>query len=247
MNLEGLTEKKNRKGTLYYENSEGEIVAKICGNCGDVKVMKDYSKDKTCLGGQSSTCKSCKLDKDLKYIEKNKEHIVKYKRNWRDSNKERNADNKRNWRRSNPEKRALSQQRRRARKAFLLDDFTAEQMAETFEYFGGCVLTGSTSDIHWDHAIPLTTGIGGTTNGNMIPLRRNLNISKNNRNIFEWFEANRQRFNLEQERFDRLIDWLGKANGMTVEEYRDYVYECHANPREFDEIDTQDGENRQAI
>jgi hypothetical protein len=48
--------------------------------------------------------------------------------------------------------------------------------------------------------------------------------------FIEWVEANRQRFNLEQERFDRLIEWLGKANEMTVEEYRDYVYECHANP-----------------
>jgi hypothetical protein len=53
--------------------------------------------------------------------------------------------------------------------------------------------------------------------------------------FIEWVETNRQRFYQDQKRFDRLIEWLDKANGMTVEEYRDYVYECHANPNEIND------------
>jgi hypothetical protein len=69
-----------------------------------------------------------------------------------------------------------------------------------------------------------------------------LNRSKFTNNIFEWFETNRQRFELSQEKFDRLIEWLASANAMTVEEYRDYVYWCHANPRTVDEINENNAE-----
>ena len=100
------------------------------------------------------------------------------------------------------------------------------------EYFDRrCALTGET-DITEEHAIPLSIGHGGTIHGNMWPLCKRLNSSKYNKNIFEWFEANRQRFELSQAKFDRLIEWLAAANDMTVEEYRDFVYWCHANPND---------------
>lgn len=54
--------------------------------------------------------------------------------------------------------------------------------------------------------------------------------------FIQWFEANRQRFDLSQERFDSLIAWLASANAMSVEEYRDYVYHCHENPRTINEL-----------
>lgn len=249
MNLEGLTEKMNRKGTVYYENTGGEIVVKVCSNCGGDKAMKDYAKDKKCLGGRRSMCKSCMAEKDLKYREENKEYQVEYKRNWRELNKEHNANNKRNWRLSNPEKRSLSQQRRRARKAKLEDTLTTAKYAITLEHFGNaCAVTGRTENLEQEHAIPLSIGHGGTTFENCYPMVNGLNQSKYNHNIFEWFEANRQRFELSQERFDKLITWLASANAMTTEEYRDYVYWCHANPRSDDEnANANDDISRQAI
>jgi hypothetical protein len=314
MNLEGLTEKwsnhpiKSRR-VKYYENANGEMVCKHCTKCNEIKVLDEFTKDKTKLGGMNSRCKMCvseygrkkyasnryyeirkpvKIEErggvigkectkcgewkqfvhyskhngglggkrsecktcEAEYYENNKDRILENDRRYRAENKEREAERirkwyennksrkneaRRKWRQNNRDKEMLTKQRRRARKASLPDDFTVEQMEETLEYFGGCALTGSKSDIQWDHVIPLATGNGGTLRGNMIPLRGNLNTSKYASNIFEWFEANRQRFNLEQWRFDRLIEWLGKANGMTVEEYRDYVYECHANPNEIDD------------
>jgi hypothetical protein len=241
MNTEGLTKKQNASGTVYYTDSECEMVAKVCGACKEIKLLDDFPKNKRNLGGRSSKCRTCVAT----YHEENKEHRNILIRKWREENREKEAErlrlhyekNKdhmaetnRVWRRNNPEKINLIMQRRRARRLALVGDFNMEQKHLTFEYFGGCALTGVTGDIHWDHVIPIAVGHGGTTYGNMIPLRGDLNKSKGDKNIFEWFEANRQRFNLDQERFDRLIEWLGKANDMTTEEYRQCVYWCHDNP-----------------
>jgi hypothetical protein len=280
VNLEGLTEKHRGKKSLWYENSDGEVILKRCSICGGIKALSDYAKNKNCLGGVEAKCKSCDAERNRnrykdspeksiarsrkwqkentdrvfetnkKYREENKGRIAEYNRKYRidnkefkaeiarkyyDKNRERIIENYRKWKSDNPKRVILKRQRRRARQKALLDDFTAIQMKSTFDDFNGCALTGESGEIHWDHVIPISIGHGGTTYGNMVPLRPDLNLSKQNANIFEWFEANRQRFNLEQERFDRLIEWLGKANGMTVEEYRAYVYECHANPNEIDD------------
>jgi hypothetical protein len=261
MDLTGLTEKqtKGRWKTVYYENESGEIVAKVCRKCNETKDVDDYAKKKSGLGGSISECRLCKSETNRIWRESNKELITGYyynniesererSRNYRRDNKERVRETnqkwyettrgrqlelKRNWQRNNPDKVTLSKQRRRARKVELPDDFTPEQVTATALYFKGCALTGD-SNVHFDHLIPLATGHGGTTYGNMIPLRADLNLSKQNANIFEWFNANKERFNLQQEKFDLLIAWLSAANEMSVDEYKDYVYYCHANPRDVE-------------
>jgi hypothetical protein len=242
MNIEGLAEKKNKAGTVYYESAVGEMVAKVCGECERIKHLDDFPKNKRNLGGRSSKCRAC----CAAYREEHKDHYTELICKWRaenrekeverlrlhyENNKEHMAKTQRLWRQNNPEKTGLIMQRRRARRLALAADFDVEQKNVTLEFFGGCALTGDVGDIHWDHVIPIAVGHGGTTYGNMIPLCGDLNQSKCDKNIFEWFEANRQRFNLEQEKFDLLIEWLGKANDMTVEEYRQYVYWCHDNPQ----------------
>ncbi|PFE80023.1 hypothetical protein CN333_00045 [Bacillus thuringiensis] len=221
-----------------------------------------FNKEKSCLGGKRSRCKKCQaianrqwceenrekrlryyskyreknrkiiLERNRKYREENKEKRSMYFSKWYEENKEKRSKYYSKWQQDNPNKVALSRNRRRARKKALPDDFTIEQANDVLAHFeDGCSLTRDT-DIHWDHVIPLTTGHGGTIFGNMIPLRSDLNESKNGSNIFEWFEANRQRFELSQAKFDRLIAWLAAVNEMTAEEYRDYVYWCHANPND---------------
>jgi hypothetical protein len=265
-----LTEKRNRKGAVYHEEN-GEIVAKSCAKCNEIKTLDSYTKHKAGLGGRESSCKSCKAgyytENKAEYLnryENNKEHLLELMRVRYEANKESHseyqrkyyAENKdaiseryrdyrkgkreyltelsRNWRRNNPEKATLIAERRRARKKSLPDDFTEYQMFVTLELFGGCALTGEVFDLHWDHVIPLATGFGGTTYGNMIPLRGDLNLSKSDANIFEWFERNKERFNLSQSKFDRLIEWLAEVNGMTTDEYSNFVNGCFENKRNTD-------------
>lgn len=241
MNLEGLTEKwsnnpiKSRR-LRFYENPDGEVVAKMCSKCNEIKQVSEYSSDKRGFRGLRSDCKTCHAWTKRKWQKEKADSIAERKRIWYENNQEGNAGRTRKWRNSNPEKASLIDQRRRARKKGLLDTLTDSQYAVTLDYFGNaCALTGQKHSLEKEHAIPLSIGHGGTTFENCYPMANGLNQSKWQHNIFEWFEANRQRFNLSQERFDRLIEWLGKANGMTVEEYRDYVYWCHANPRNIDE------------
>ena len=187
------------------------ISGKECTICGNWNTLDNYAKDKRGLGGRESKCKAC---------------VAEFGRNFRESNKEREAERLSKWRKANPEKETLKKQRRRAREKDLPDNFTKEQMSATLEYFGGCSLTGDDAGIDWDHAIPLATGEVGTVFGNMIPLRSDLNKSKNDSNLFEWFSTNKERFNLSQPKFDRLIEWLAEVNDMTIEQYRTYTYKC---------------------
>lgn len=245
MNLEGLTEKRNHMGTVYYVDEIGDIIAKVCAKCGETKLLSDYHKHKEGLGGRVPSCRYCKSEADKAYRECSKERRAETRKIWYENNKERESESRRIhhennrvkeaetsriWTENNRDKIRLSKQRRRARKLLLPDTLTKEEYTNSINYFGGCALTGEPVNFELDHAIPLAVGHGGTTKDNCYPLRSDLNKSKNDRNIFEWFDANKQRLKMSEERFNRLIKWLANKNEMTIEEYRDYVYKCHAHP-----------------
>lgn len=124
--------------------------------------------------------------------------------------------------------------RRKARKESLVDDFTDQQRSKMFSSFGSkCALTGKDVPLHVDHVMPLAIGHGGTTASNMLPIWQRINSSKGAKNIFEWYEENGDRFEVLPELFDKAIEYLADLNEMTTHEYRDYVYECHANPNDI--------------
>lgn len=196
-----------RKKNLYFLS---DLLSKECTKCGDILPIKRFRirASKGCSFGINSNCKDCDYLRIMNYC------------------------------RENPDFMKVHSNNRRARKTSLPDTLILEEYRQkTLLHFeNGCALTGRKNKVSLDHAIPIAVGHGGTTLENCYPLDRSLNSSKNDSNIFEWFEANRQRFELSQERFDNLIAWLASANAMTVAEYRDYVYWCHANPRSIDEL-----------
>lgn len=190
-----------------------EVVAKKCSGCKEWKWADGFYRSTE--KGLTSLCHEC----TYQYYYDNKDMF---------------HENVRNWYHRNPEKarkvQVEQQNKRRVTSKGLpyrWSDSLKDKVLERF--IGGCALTGS-DDIHWDHVIPVSIGHGGTILGNMIPLRSDLNVSKNNRNIFEWFPLAKKRFNLSQTKFDELIEYLAKVNDMTTNEYRDYVYWCHDNP-----------------
>jgi hypothetical protein len=221
-----------------------ESEGKVCTKCNVWKLPFHFPKNGKGLHSQCKECKKAYRKRwgkdtgyDSYYYNENKERLKSNALLWKSINKERDKEGKRNWRKRNQEKVRVRDQNKAARKALLKNTWTESQKNETWRYFNNaCALTGIAFNLHADHVIPLAVGHGGTIFENMIPLYGRLNESKNNRNIFEWFEANRQRFELSQKRFDKLIEWLASANAMTVDQYRDYVYWCHANPRSLDEL-----------
>jgi len=229
---------KGRWQTIYYENAVGEIVAKVCRKCNTLTNREGFTSYKKGIGGLKSTCSKCEAqrkrdwrqentDKTVVYLSENKERIKDRRRDYRERKREELAEQEKRWKTENKDRVVLAEQRRRARKQSLPNDLTYEQQTEILAHFNNaCVLTGETNDLHLDHVIPLATGHGGTTYGNIIPLRGDLNCSKNDSNLFEWFESNRQRFKLSQERFDALVKYLADVNEMTVEEYKAYYNGC---------------------
>jgi hypothetical protein len=228
---------------VNYGMRNGEF-GKECTECKEWKTLNEYydfSKKGKGVGGKRSKCIQCVKNRgkvtNKIWHEKNKEYKNSKCREWSAKNKGWETERSRNWARANPDKVSIFYQKRQARKKYLPNTLTDEEYSRALEYFGNaCALTGRTSNLEMEHAVPMSIGHGGTTFGNCYPMSKGINQSKWKNNIFEWFEANRQRFELSQERFDKLIEWLASANAMTVEEYRDYVYWCHANPRSDDEL-----------
>ncbi|QIG62554.1 putative HNH endonuclease [Sporosarcina phage Lietuvens] len=223
------------------------IIAKECTSCGVVRRLENFHKNPRGVGQRRSQCRDCKngltkswrdksADKISEYLDETRGRRIHTNASWKLRNKERVRKGKTKWARDNKGRRSISEQRRVAIKAKLPGECTPEQFNKTLMYFGNaCALSGRDNALHSDHSIPISSGHGGTIRENMVPLDETLNTSKNDRHLFEWYEANRERFDLPRAKFDALVQWLADANEMTTQEYRKYVDWCFDNPRIIDE------------
>jgi hypothetical protein len=222
-----------------------------CKECHAIHHFSNHEENLAKKREWYSENKEERLLKNKDWVDRNKQQVVEYKKRWFEQNKEdiarrfkknyklhrgeilekRRLDRKENpqkhraWELTNPDRIIVKSHRRRARKLSLPSEWSVDDQRQTLEVFGGCALTGD-KDIQWDHVIPIASEHGGTIPANMIPLRKDLNASKSSRNVFEWFEADCDRFNLDPEKFNQMVLYLAGLNGMTTEEYRNYVYKC---------------------
>jgi len=241
----------NDIGTEYVEN-KGEVIAKKCRTCKEWKWIFEYNDSNRGVGGKRAGCRKCrseymkawrKLNADhcRNYIQENSAKRRQSTMRWRERNKDWIREYDKIYRTHNQGKKKASDARRNARKEKLPDTYSYDDHMKTMKFFGGaCALSGTKDDLHLDHVIPLATGQVGSIFGNIVPLAAKLNTSKRDFNIFEWFEANRQRFELSQKKFDRLIGFLADANEMSVDEYRNYVKQCFDNQRYYNEEITKE-------
>lgn len=245
--------KKNRKGTYYIEVLQ-KIECKECTHCHVMKVLLDFQQRLDRFAKKDNFCKKCRtslkrkervdnhaavIERERRYFERNKQAKTERNRAYRIANKEKERERQRNWRENNRVKLALKSSKRRAVQSGLTNDLSFYQLSQIKSRFKHkCALTCKGDDVHMDHVIPVATGYGNTTLGNIIPLFGRLNESKCDSNIFVWFNANRERYSLEQDRFNALIEYLADINEMTIFEYTAYVYDCHNNPCEIIEEET---------
>lgn len=246
--MENKTKKCNKCGEVkvvnsdnFYKKSGGKYgVDAVCKPCQKeyqkeyskknkeklkTKARKRYKENKSYFEQYYENNKEKILQERKRYRKENKESLIVYHREYRSKNKEKISDYKSIWRRVNSNKVNISNQRRKARLRELPHDFTASEEKEMFNYFkNSCCLSGCKENIQLDHALPLNKG-GGTTKQNMIPLNATLNASKMDSNLFEWYEDNKERFNLSDERFYKTIKYLAEMNDMDIGDYIDYYNE----------------------
>jgi hypothetical protein len=237
--------KKNKRGsdTVYIENEAGEVVAKRCNMCKELKGLVCFSVGRTNFAGKLPNCKECSQKHKKQYDKKTKKQKTEYSKQYYLKNKE--LDNKRSaeWRKNNKERKAelnklylhekpevfrYHTQKRIALKHSLPSTLTIEQDALLLEIQKGkCFLSGASEGLHLEHFIPISWGAGGTTFENCYYMEGSLNNSKYNKNPFEWIKEQPEEY---QQRFHEvLIPELAKRNGLTVEEFTAYVNKSHEN------------------
>jgi hypothetical protein len=207
-----------------------EVAFKECSTCGILRELDNYKKDKTGVAGKAGRCKECDKeiragqraeikDKNRKYHAENRDKIISQKRNYH-SRKE-VKQHYLAWRLN-----------KRALKNGLPATLNADEVRKVIEYFdGACALTGDQENVDLDHFITLSTGAVGSVYENLVPLRHDLNSSKQASNPFTWFSENKERFGLSEDKFRDVIAYLADVNRMTVDEYTAYVFNCYEQRR----------------
>jgi len=174
--------------------------------------------------------RSDRADKQRKYYQENKEYYADKAREWLSKNPDYkfpktryDAEYAKRYREGNRELIRFHRRKRKAKLRGSIVDFSKEDYRTVLSRFEGkCALTEST-DIHMDHFIPVSTGHGHTTLGNMIPLDASLNLAKHASNPFEWIK---ERNDIALEKFEDVVLYLAELNGFSREEYEAHVYNC---------------------
>lgn len=216
-----------RKGTapkpINIVNING-IESKECRTCGEVKPLPSFPKCKSGIGGRRSRCTECSRIQWKEYREKNRDKYLFKIRKWRLANPEKQLESQRKWKLRNPQKDKVYQNQRKARLENLRDDLTHAQWESTVKHFNySCALSGDKEKITMDHFIPISSGKGGTYDGNVYPITSKLNNSKNNRNPFEWFKEYGVLHGIRKEKWEQLVEYLASKHDMTNCEFEDYV------------------------
>ena len=164
-------------------------------------------------------------NKIKQYEEENKYRIKEYRKAYRKRNREREKELHKAWINDNRGKARLNVQKRRAKRKSLPSTLSIKQKEHLPELQNHkCIISGITDNLHLEHFIPISWGVGGTTFENCYYLEGSLNISKGNRNPFEWIKT--QPTEYQSNFHNKLVPMLAERNNMSVEEFTDYVYQC---------------------
>jgi len=219
------TRKYNGRTLTYVtDKSTGELLAKECNTCGLHKLKEDYHKNKKRFKGVQSHCKSCVK---MYYERKREDMLEVFKDNYHNNKEYFDEYYKRDYVVVNTKLTTMS---KRAKQTNSFDNINDAELKELLDK-ERCFLTNSTKDITTDHVIPLSLG-GDNSIDNVILLKNTANISKRDRNIFEWYQKYGKKLGVNLERFNNTISYLATLNGLTVDEYRQFIEWAHSGGRE---------------
>ena len=201
----------------------------VCNKCEETKLEDEFNKCKSTISGRNGECKSCTALYRKKRLAEKGDRIREVRRAWKENNHASHIENARKYRAKNREKFRLKNQRRRAMVKSLPHDLTESEMKGIFDAFGGkCAICERDAD-SLDHFIPIASGHGGTTLANMLPLCQSMNSSKMDKNPFEWADSFLD--GSSKIKFDTAVEYLSNLNGLSVDEYREFVFSCFKNTK----------------
>jgi hypothetical protein len=250
--------KQAKRGeTFHYIVIDGiEYEAKKCRNCKEIKQLKELVKNKHMKSGRETLCKECKAERARNYYQHNKEKVLAATKKWTSQNKEKVKQTSQKWYEDNKEKfdayrkqyyvehkeeefkrMKLYSQKRRTLQMYLHYDFSSEIEKEIKQLYNfSCALTGKTENVQMEHFIPISWGHGGTYKENLYLLEGTLNVSKKDRNPFEWIKQKRIQKQIDLSKWNILIQRLASENGLTINEFEEFVYWCEQHKRDIHQL-----------
>lgn len=194
-----------------------------CGVCQEVKELEFFYKDSSRASGASTRCKSCLRKNYTERRKKNGVKMIEVRRRWRDENREKLQEQDKLYRKNNRAIISATERDRRMKLENMPDTLTPSETSLLISHFNHkCAICESDYE-QLDHFIPVTTGQGGTTKENTVPLCVSCNLSKGRQNPFDWKFILKQN---ELSNFYKLIEYLAVLNGMTVKQYETHVSKC---------------------
>lgn len=126
----------------------------------------------------------------------------------------------------------LRNNRYRSKLKGLPSDMTLEKIEKAKgEQAYKCILTESAENLTTDHFMPLMWGTGlGDTFGNVSYISKGLNASKGYKNPFIWIRTQPREIKLRF--FNKLVPMLAERNGLTPNEFEEYVNNEYAKYEE---------------
>ena len=208
-------------------------VFKRCTKCGEIKLVTTeyFHKAKRGKFGLESQCKVCRQEYNKQWRQDNKEYIQEYNKEYYQDNKEYFQECNKQWLQDNKEYhkeyrktpqgqvvKFNSRCRRRTKEAALGNGITVEQWQECMQFFGWkCAYSGEPlkeGNRSLDHITPLNSG-GDNEIWNVVPMYRNYNSSKNDKEMLEWYKE--QPF-YSEDRLKKIYEWQEYAYNKYYEE-----------------------------
>ncbi|MFP3669613.1 hypothetical protein SB717_31310 [Priestia sp. SIMBA_032] len=72
-------ERTKPRGFVYFTDADGQVVAKTCRKCGELKYAKNYHYKSDGFGQLGPYCRGCVSVRDRDYYVKNREHVKRVK------------------------------------------------------------------------------------------------------------------------------------------------------------------------
>ncbi|AQX56031.1 hypothetical protein [Priestia flexa] len=175
---------------------------KQCRKCREVKSIEEFGKLSSSKDGKHYNCKPCV-----------------------------NA-NQRQYNKDNPDYVKAHNQNRRAYKLALPNTLKRKEWTNIKAMFDWkCAFTDSTKT-SLEHVIPLNWGRMGNEVGNVLPMDKALNQSKQAKNVIDWAEQPELEPLIDWKRFYKAMKYLAEVNGFrSCQEYYDFINWCERNKR----------------
>ena len=187
---------------------------KTCTKCGQLQQLSSFCKNKNRPDGLSSWCRDCSKISNKLWVQNNPDKSKASSANWRKNNPDKSKLSSTNYRlknkdkiqeqnrlyiinnrekvnrlnaanvKKNPEAARARNAKRRFRKRNCQTFFVSKKEIKRL-YGQPCYACGSKDNIQIDHIIPLARG-GNHSIGNLMPLCRSCNCSKNDLFFMQW-------------------------------------------------------------